>query len=136
MTNQEVVQDMYQAFAQGDVARLLGHCAENAVWMVPGSGSIPTAGTFTGRQQIGGFFAKIASSMAFDKFEPRDFLARGDDVAVFGSYTARVPGTAMTESSDWAMRFTLRGGKVQKFQEFYDTGKMERMFERAMAAKA
>jgi uncharacterized protein len=136
MTNLEIVKDMYQAFQQGDIARLLGHCHEDAVWTVPGNESIATAGTYKGKQQIGEFFQKVGASMHFDVFEPREFVVDSDNVAAFGTYTARVPGSSDSVTSEWCMRFTLRDGKVQKFQEYYDTGSVERVFERSLAARA
>jgi ketosteroid isomerase-like protein len=79
MTNKEIVQEMYGVFAQGDISRLLNYIAENCQWTVPGSkGTIPTAGVFSGKKQIAQFFSTLGESLEFDVFEPRQFIAEGD----------------------------------------------------------
>jgi ketosteroid isomerase-like protein len=135
MTNKEIVQDMYAAFAEGDIPRLLSNVAENCQWTTPGSKDlVPTAGVYSGRTQIAQFFATLGGSIEFDSFEPRQFLADGDQVAVVGHYKARLKGSRETAASDWMMLFTLQAGKLVRFQEFYDTGTVERAFEQAKAA--
>jgi len=137
MTNKEIVQDMYASFAQGDISRLLSYIAENCQWTVPGSKEVvPTAGVYSGRTQIAQFFATLRESTEFDAFEPRQFIAEGDQVAVVGQYKARLKGTRQAAASDWMMLFTLQAGKLVRFQEFYDTGSVERIFDQARAARA
>ncbi len=136
MTNKEIVQDAYKAFGEGDIPRLLSHIAEHCEWTTPGSNVVPTAGHYSGKQEVARFFNVLGESTEFDSFEPRQFIAEGDQVAVFGHYKARLKGTHHAASSDWIMLFTLHGGKVVKFQEFYDTGSVERVFEQARAHRA
>jgi ketosteroid isomerase-like protein len=132
----EIVQDMFQAFAQGDIARLLNHCAVSCEWIVPGSSLVPTAGRYVGKQEIGHFFARVSETMQFDLFEVREFIAENDRVVVLGRTTARYPGSDEKISSDWTMVFTFGGNKVIRFQQFYDTAPVERVFEGALTALA
>jgi uncharacterized protein len=42
-------------------------------------------------------------------------------VTVLGRTLARVKSTGKKIDSEWAHVFTFRGGRVARFQEFYDT---------------
>src|SRR5258706_11549720 len=122
---------MYKAFLDGNIAKLLNHCAPTCEWIVPGSTVVPAAGHYVGKQEIGHFFARLAETMRFDHFETRQFIADGDQVAVIGTSTARFPGGTTTATHEWTMVFTFSEGKVIRFQEFYDTARGEKMFRKA-----
>lgn len=50
------------------------------------------------------------------------FLAQGDKVVTLGHYLWRVKATEGEWESDFAHLFTVRDGRVTRFQEFTDTG--------------
>ena len=54
-------------------------------------------------------------------FEPRQFFAAADNVIVFGRTQARVKITGRKFDSEWVHIFTFKDGKLERFQEFYDT---------------
>jgi uncharacterized protein len=131
VSNKEIVQEMYQAFLDGEIGKLLSHCAPTCEWIIPGSSAVPTAGRYVGKQEIGHFFARVAETMRFDHFETRQFIAEGDQVAVLGVSTTRFPGSMETATHEWTMVFTFSEGKVIRFQEFYDTARVEKAFQKA-----
>ena len=131
-----MVQDMFQAFVEGDIARLLNHCAPSCEWIVPGSKALPISGRYVGKQEIGHFFARVSESMCFDLFEVREFIAEEERVAVLGRSTARFARAAKPVTCEWTMVFNLAHGKVVRFQEFYDTAPVERALESELAAVA
>ena len=133
MSPKEIVQDMFQAFAEGDMQRLLNRCAPTCEWIVPGSSNLPTSGRYVGKQEIGHFFARVSETMQFDLFEVREFIAENDRVVVLGRSTARFPGAPKTVTCDWTMVFTFSGDKVVRFEEFYDTAPLEKALEGVMA---
>ena len=59
--------------------------------------------------------------MEVQDFQPREFVADGDRVVVFGWERAKVKATNRTIELDWIMAFTVRNGKVSKFREYTDT---------------
>lgn len=61
-----------------------------------------------------------AEHVNFSRFEPQEFVATGDKVVALGHYTATTPVGGSLDS-DFAMVFTLRDGKVVRFQEFSDS---------------
>jgi ketosteroid isomerase-like protein len=88
---------------------------------------VPHAGERRGKAAIGDFFSKVAAHVNFTKFEPREFIAQGDQVAVVGYYE----GTTSAKKgfkSDWVMVFTLKNGKVAAFREFTDSAALNASF--------
>ena len=120
--NTKVVQGAYAAFSRGDVQGILDSLADEIVWTgVYGAGAhVPTAGERRGKAAVAQFFAQVAEHIQFSRFEPREFIATGDKVVALGHYTATTPAKAGFDS-DFAMVFTLKNGKVTRFQEFCDS---------------
>ena len=134
--NLRLVQEGYGDFARGDVPTLLGKFAEDIEWVVPGSKINPLAGTYKGRNGVGEFFRLLSERLELTAFEPRQFIAQGDTVVVLGRETGRVRSTGRTFQSEWAMAFTLRDGKIARYQEYYDTASLDAAFGNLQAASA
>jgi ketosteroid isomerase-like protein len=120
--NTKLVQDAYAAFGRNDIPTILSYLADDIVWVgVYGAAShVPTSGERRGKAAVDEFFKQVAEHVKFDQFEPREFLATGDKVVVLGHYAATTP-VKKSFKSDFAMVFTLRNGKVIRFQEFCDS---------------
>ncbi|MES2732536.1 MAG: nuclear transport factor 2 family protein [Bacteroidota bacterium] len=82
---------------------------------------IPYAGSFRGHQQVQQFFNKLNEALNFEQFEPRDYIAQGDKVAVLGHSRARIKSTGQMIENEWMHLLTLQDGKVTRFQAFNDT---------------
>jgi ketosteroid isomerase-like protein len=120
--NVRLVQEAYAAFKRGDINSVLNSVAADADWHLPGPPDIvPVVGRRKGRDQIAGFFAKLAELQEPQLFEPRQFISDGDKVVVLGEYHWRVKSTGRSFHSDWAHVFTVKDGKVTGFQEYFDT---------------
>jgi uncharacterized protein len=131
--NLRVVKNGYAAFGRGDVPGLLALFAEDIEWHVPGKG-LPAAGDYRGRSGVADFFQKLAAAVEFLDFQPREFVAEGDNVLVIGSDRAKVKSTNRILEVNWVHAFTLRDGKVTKFREFTDTQAIAAAFEGAARA--
>src|SRR5688500_45954 len=120
--NTKVVQDAYAACGRGDVQGILANVADSGVWTaVYGAGAhVPTAGERRGKAAVAEFFEQVARNIQFSRFEPREFIATGDKVVALGHYTATTPAKTAFDS-DFAMVFTLKNGKITRFQEFCDS---------------
>ena len=121
--NKKVVQEAYAAFGRGDIPALMNTLSPNVQWdPVIGAGpNVPTRGRRTGPQEVGKFFEQLGNAVDFKRFEPRQFVAEGDTVAVLGFYDAVAKPTGRPFASDWVMVFTLSEGKISRFQEFTDS---------------
>ncbi|HUS08100.1 MAG TPA: nuclear transport factor 2 family protein [Bryobacteraceae bacterium] len=122
--NIQVVQKAYADFGRGDIPAILAALDENVEWTTPGGPAVPTSGIRRGKAAVGEFFRAVDETWSFDSFEPRQFLASGDRVLATGHYVARSRKTGGTAACDWAMVWTLRGGKATSFREYTDTAAM------------
>jgi uncharacterized protein len=128
MTNTEIVKGMYTAFGRGDVAGVINALADDIEWVTPGSKVIPYAGTYHGRDQVGGFFQTLDATTELDPFMPEQYVEQGDTVVALGSYTGRAKASQKAFKTSWTMTFKLRGGKVTRFEEHMDTAALEAAF--------
>jgi ketosteroid isomerase-like protein len=127
--NTKVVQDAYAAFGRGDVQSILDRLDDGIVWQgVYGAASnVPMAGERRGKPAVAEFFKLVATHVNFTRFEPKEFVATGDKVVTLGHYTAKTSANKEFDS-DFAMVFTMRNGKVTKFQEFLNTAALNAAF--------
>ena len=128
--NTQLVKDAYAAFKRGDIASILQMTDDNIEWhgVIGTEGVLPQAGLRHGRAGVAEFFQQVSDTTDFMAFEPAEFIAEGDKVAVVGSYKARVKPSGGMVSSPWVMIFTIRGGKFVRFREFTDSAQLVRAF--------
>ena len=128
--NTKVVQDAYAAFGRGDIPALLGFMTDDIHWrpVIGTAGHVPFSGERKGKAGVAEFFKQVSDAEDFQQFEPREFVAQGDKVVALGHYRAVTKATGKTFESDFAMVFTLRGGKVATFQEFTDSAGVNAAF--------
>jgi ketosteroid isomerase-like protein len=126
MTEQEnidLARKGYQEFIEGDINSILNRNTEDSVWFFPGpTDLVPFSGTFQGRDQVAQFFSKLGETLAFDSFEPREFLPFGDRVIVIGHDSGKIRATGTAIEEDWVHICTYRDGKLARWQAFADTG--------------
>ena len=132
--NLSVIRQGYEAFGRGDMDAMLQSFDEQITWVTPGPPDLATSGKRTGRQEVAGFFASVNQLFDIQRFEPREFIARGDLVVVLGSETAAARSTGKVIELDWVHVFTMRNGKVTAFQEFFDTAAVVAALREAQAA--
>src|SRR5689334_5548839 len=93
--NTQVVKDAYAAFGRGDVNAILAMVDDSVEWEgVKGTeGVAPHAGIRRGKAAVGEFFQILSTTLDFQMFEPREFIAQGDAVVSIGRYKATVKST-------------------------------------------
>lgn len=118
--NIQKVQQLYSYFMRGEIGAMLAECAEDAEWVahVP-TNMVSWGGTYIGADG-GKFFQLLNEDLEFQEFSPNEFIAQGDRVVTLGhSQTVRrVNGQASKQ--DWVMVFTLKGGKMCRWDYFDD----------------
>jgi uncharacterized protein len=120
--NVQLVQMGFAALGKGDVKSLLDVFTEDAEIQQPGPQNvIPYAGAHRGKARVAQFFKTLSETQEFKQFEPMEFIAQGDKVVVIGREKAHVKSTAHTYDLDWAMCFTIKGGKVAAIRIYEDT---------------
>jgi ketosteroid isomerase-like protein len=116
----QVVQDAYAAFGRGDVPAILSMIADDVEWKFCGPKGLPYTGTFRSKDAVAKWFASIPEVDEVLAFEPREFIAAGDKVAVLGWERSRARPSGKTFESEWAHFFTVRNGRIVRFWGMYD----------------
>ena len=120
--NTRLVQSAYEAFGRGDMAALAELMADDIEWVDPGDpDDDPNAGTFKGKDAVLGWFGGVASTLDYTTFEPREFIAQDDKVVSLVYSEATVRGTGRAFVNPEAHVWTLRDGKLARFQSYHDT---------------
>ena len=119
--NVKVVQGLFEAFGRGDVPAMLEGLSDDVSWRILGTAGVPYYGEHTGRAGVTDFFGKLGSNVEFEHFEPREFISQGDKVVVLGGERGRVKPTGRGFEQEWAMVFTVSGGKIKSFRCYEDT---------------
>ncbi|WP_317204505.1 nuclear transport factor 2 family protein [Janthinobacterium sp.] len=134
--NKQAVMEGYRRFQSGDIRKLLDLYHDDAEWIGPELAFVPFSGAFHGKTGIAQFFAKLDEAVHADRFEPAEFIADGDKVVVTGFASWLAKPTGRRYDSDWVHVFTLRDGKVSRFEAYYDTAATEKAFRPEQTSQA
>ena len=132
--NIRLAQQAYASFQSGDIQSLIGLMSEEIKWELPEIEGVSFAGKRSGRDQVAEFFSSLADQQDVLEFSPTDFIAQGDKVAVQGSYRWRVKATGREYGGDWVHVFTVRDGRIVRFQEYMDTAAAANAYQKAQSA--
>jgi len=116
-----VVQKAYEAFGRKDVPAILNLVAEQVDWELVGPASLAYAGKRRSKKEVGEFFAAIPKADDIHAFEPREFIAAGENVTVLGWESSTVVDTGKKFESEWVHVFTVKNGKVTRWRGFFNT---------------
>lgn len=130
----QVVMQAYQCYKDHNVKGILALTDNKVEWIGPESDYIPFAGSHHGKDQVAQFFSKLEQAQDVLKFEPQTFIAEGDKVAVTGVSSWRVKATGQTYDSPWVHIFTIRDGKIARFEQHTHTAAAEAAFRPAQGA--
>ena len=118
--NKRVVKELYGAFGRGDMAAVRALVAEDVIWHLPGT--VPHySGTYKGPSSVADFFQNLYANVGIEAFEPCEFVAEGDRLLVIGWSRGRVKNTGRAFDNRWVMAFTVRDGRIARFEEYADT---------------
>jgi ketosteroid isomerase-like protein len=110
--NVELTRRGYEAFATGDLATLTELIADDVTWNVQGAG--PLSGTYHGRDEVFGFFGRLAQETGGTfRLDVHDVLANDEHAVALctlsasrGSKSLEMPVANVSH---------VRGGKITEF---------------------
>ncbi len=117
----DVVRELYAAFARRDIQGMLACLAPDVVWCEPDNPFNPAAGVHRGHEGFLEWVRIGREAEDIDVLEPTQFLSNENAVAVVGHMRCRAKQTGRVYESDFVHVVTFRGGKIVRFQEFFDT---------------
>ena len=129
--NIETVRAFLGAFQGGDVKTSLGTLADDVTFVAAGQpGTIPWAGRHKGVAAAERVWGLIEENTTYESFEVLDLLSAGDKVVAILKERWRAKPTGRTCEQEYAIVFTLRGGKVASFRSYDDTAAEAAAFAR------
>jgi ketosteroid isomerase-like protein len=114
--NADLLRSTYEAFGRGDIPAVIDVLDQNIVWNTPAV--LPHAMTVNGRDDVGAFFQKLASTWQDFSLEIDDYVASGDRVCVIGRAGGILEGE--TASYGFVHAWTVRDGVLVRFDEYVD----------------
>jgi uncharacterized protein len=120
-SNLKLVQEMYGHFSTGNIPAVFGMLTDDVTYLIPGNPDIPYAGTFNGKQEVGGFYKSLNETLQYTSFDVNAFTSKGDKVIVEGAFAGIAKPTGHTFATDWIMIWTFADGKIKKHQTFLDS---------------
>lgn len=128
MTPRQVTEEVFTAFGEGDVDRIMRSLHEKARIEFYGPEVIPYAGYYDGQAQCRGFFETVLSSVDIHQFDPEDFICEGDKVVVTGHLNLTARSTGRTIDSDFVHVIAVADEKWLLFRDFMNTSNAEAAF--------
>jgi ketosteroid isomerase-like protein len=120
--NIESVKHMIEAFTQGRIQEMLQMFSEDLDFKHPMPQSIwPWAGNRSGWQGLAEFFAGLTKTIEYEQFEPREFIAQEDSVAVVLFERGCVRATSVAFDNLYVLCFKFAQSKVTQIKVFEDT---------------
>lgn len=121
MTNGEIIQGLYDAFATGNVPGVLSAFDDNISWTE--AEGFMYGGTYEGPNGVlSGVFMRIATEWDCFTVISNKIVDGGDgNVISTGTYSGKYLKTGKSMSVPFAHEWELRDGKVVKFNQHTDT---------------
>ena len=120
--NIEIVQSFYDAISRGDVGTVLGLMDPQVEWNEAEHFLYADQSPYIGPNSIlNGVFMRLMSDWEGFKAIPEQFIGMGDMVAVTGRYHGTYRETGKTVNAQLVHVYTVKDGKLVKFQQYTDT---------------
>ncbi len=128
MSNVDLVQGLYGAFAQGDVPTVVGGMDGDIHWReAEGNPYQPSGAAWVGADAIvENLFMKLATEWDGFSVHPGQYHDAGDTVVVEGRYTGKYRATETALDSQFCHIFKFTDGKVTSFQQYTDTAQHQK----------
>jgi ketosteroid isomerase-like protein len=122
MSNVEMIRGIYDSFAAGDVASVLGAMSPDIVWNEAEHFPYADGNPYVGPQAVlEGVFARCVGEWEGFGVEVEAIHDAGDTIIATGRYVGVYKATGTRQHTQMAHVWTVKGGKAVRFQQFADT---------------
>ena len=119
--NTQLIRRLYAAMGQPTLDETLSLLTEDVEFIVPGTSGLGAAGAWRGAEGVRECMRRLRAGQETESLEFLEFVSEGDHVVVRLHVKGRVVVTGKSFESDIIHFFTLRGGKVARLIDFFDT---------------
>ena len=121
MTNLDIVKSTYEGKTSEENGRnLKRYITSNTLWTE--AAGFPYAGTYKGFDDIEkNVFARLGGEWNDYKFVVEDYVAAGDKVFAYGTYSGIYKTTGKFFTARVAHLWILKDGKIKSFEQFVDS---------------
>lgn len=120
--NVELVRGIYDGFAAGDVAAVLGAMSPDIVWNEADNFPLADNNPYVGPEAVaGGVFARLATDWDGFAVAVDELLDAGDSVVAIGRYRGRNRASGDAVDAQFVHIWRIEDGKAKAFQQFTDT---------------
>lgn len=119
--NIALIERYFAAFGAGDIDAALDCIHPDAIWHVDGDPSVVTVGIIQGRNAVRHWLERFPTGFQPLAFSVDRLIGEGADVIALGRFRHRVQPTDAIVDSDYAIRFTIRDGRIARYQIFEDS---------------
>lgn len=123
MKNTERVKHLYDAFAAGDAATVMGALSPEIVWNEAENFPYADGNPYVGPDAVAqGVFARLGSEWDYWNLADLQIFGMDNDmVLATGRYQGKLARTGGVLDAQFAHLWTFRDGKVHRFSQFTDT---------------
>ena len=114
----DVINELYGAFARGDIPAIVGMVDEEVQWRVPEN--LPHGGDFHRRDGVGRFFQGLADNWEGLELELDGLVGGGDRVLAVASIQGRLRSTGEQTGYRSVHAWTVRDGVPVRSDEYVD----------------
>ena len=127
MSGVETISGLYEAFGRGDVPAVLGAMTPDIQWYeAEGNPYQPSGEPWIGPDAVlNNLFVKLGADWDGFAVHPASFHDAGDVVVVEARYSGTHTGTGQDIDAQVCHVWTLRDGKICKFQQYVDTAHLQ-----------
>lgn len=127
-TNASLIRGIYDAFARGDIADVLGRMSPNIVWNEAENFPYADGNPYLGPQAVAaGVFARCGGEWDGFAVAVDEIIDAGDTIVVTGRYKGRYKATGIEQNTQMAHIWRVSGGKAVRFQQHADTLQVARV---------
>ena len=116
-SSKKVVDNMFAAFAKGDIDSILETVTEDTVWIYHGTQVIPKA-EYHGKEGARKFFAGILNGTEVLKFEPEKFIIQDNMVVILGNEHQKIKKSGKELKQKWVQVYTIENNLIARMEEF------------------
>jgi ketosteroid isomerase-like protein len=120
--NVALIRAIYDAFAVGDLAGVLGRMNPDIVWNEAENFPYADRNPHVGPDAIvNGVFARLIGEWDGFAVAPEEFLDAGDTVIITGRYLGAYKATGKSIHAQFVHMWRVASGKAARFQQYTDT---------------